>query len=71
MQYTDKTINKYYKIWISLIKGIGIKKYNRLIKKFNSIEGIYKASKEELLNTKGITEKICNEIMDINTENFS
>lgn len=71
MQYTDNKIKQYYKIWISLINGIGIKKFNSLIKKFNTIEEIYKASREELLNTKGISEKICNEILDINTRTIA
>ena len=49
-----------YKIWISLIKNLGIKKYKLLIQKFGSREGIWNAKKEEINSIKGIGENISN-----------
>ena len=44
------------------IKGIGKVKKQELLKKFGSVENIKKATKEELMEIPGITEKIANEI---------
>ena len=38
-----KVEEKYYKIWITLIKGLGIKKYTNLINKFKTRKNIYYA----------------------------
>lgn len=46
------------------IEGIGEVKKKALIKYFGSVEKIKQASKEELMNVKGITEKIAEEIRD-------
>lgn len=45
------------------IKGIGEAKKKALLKHFGSVEKIKQASKEELMQVKGITEKIAEEIM--------
>ena len=45
-----KVEEKYYKIWITLIKGLGIKKYTNLINKFKIRKNIYYAKKEDLTN---------------------
>lgn len=45
-----KVEEKYYKIWITLIKGLGIKKYTNLINKFKTRKNIYYAKKEDLTN---------------------
>ena len=44
------------------IKGIGEVKRKELLKKFGSIEGIKNAKIEELIQIKGITEKLAKEI---------
>lgn len=46
------------------IKGIGPKKKTALIKHFGSIEGIKKATKADLLQLKGINEKIAQKIKE-------
>ena len=45
------------------IKGIGEAKKKALLKHFGSVEKIKQASKEELMQVKGITEKIAEKIM--------
>ncbi|MBQ2937435.1 MAG: excinuclease ABC subunit UvrC [Clostridia bacterium] len=45
------------------IKGIGEAKKKLLLKHFGSVEKIKQASKEELMQVKGITEKIADEII--------
>lgn len=45
------------------IKGIGEAKKKALLKHFGSVEKIKQASKEELMEVKGITEKIATEIL--------
>ena len=45
------------------IKGIGEAKKKLLLKHFGSVEKIKQASKEELMQVKGITEKIADEIV--------
>lgn len=44
------------------IKGIGEVKKKELLKHFGSVDKIKKASKEELMHVKGITEKIAEEV---------
>jgi len=46
------------------ISGIGIKRKQELLKKFGSIEGIKKASLEELTNIKGINAEIARKIKE-------
>ncbi|SFB24892.1 DNA processing protein [Acetitomaculum ruminis DSM 5522] len=47
-----------YRYWLATIEGLGTKRYDTLIKKFGSEEEIYKAKKEELMEVKGIGEKL-------------
>ena len=56
---------KYYKIWITLIKGIGIKRYINLIKKFKTIKNIFNATEKELTNIPLIDEDIIKNILNI------
>ena len=46
------------------IKGIGEAKKKELLKHFGSVSKIKQASKEELMQVKGITEKIAEEIAE-------
>lgn len=57
---------KFYKVWLSLINGLGAKKYINLINKFKTNKQIFNANKQELLSVKLIDEKLCNNIL--NTE---
>ena len=59
-----KIEEKYYKIWITLIKGMGIKKYINLINKFKTRKNIFNATKKELENIKLIDEKTINNILN-------
>ena len=45
------------------IKGIGEVKKKALLKKFGSVDEIKKASKEELMKVKGVTEDLANRIL--------
>lgn len=56
---------KFYKIWITLIKEIGIKRYINLITEFKTRKNIFYASKKELMKVKLINENICNDILNI------
>ena len=51
---------KEYKIWISLIKNLGIRKYEKLIQKFGSKQELFKAKKETIEKVNGIGEKLAN-----------
>ena len=46
------------------IEGIGEKKKQALLKEFGSIEGIKKASIEEITNIKGINEELARKIKE-------
>lgn len=60
-----KTIEeKYYKVWLTLIEGLGIKRYNNLIAALKDNKNIFNASKEKLMGIKLIDEKMCNQILD-------
>lgn len=52
-----KIEEKQYKIWISLIKNLGIKKYNKLIQNFGSKKEIWKLSKNQIQKV-GIDEQV-------------
>lgn len=54
----QKIEEKKYKVWISLIKNLGIKRYQNLIHFFGSRENLWSASKEQLLKIEGIGEKL-------------
>ena len=49
---------KTYKVWLSLIKSLGIKRYTKLIQKFKSNKAIWNASKQELLKVEGIGKQL-------------
>ena len=53
-----KIEEKAFKIWISLIKNIGIKKYQDLIQTFGSKKDLWNATKYDLLKVSGIGEKL-------------
>ena len=57
---------KKYWIWISYIKGLGIHKLNNLLKKYSSLDKIYKLKKEELVEIKGISNNLAQNITNIN-----
>ena len=57
--------DKIYKIWISLIKNLGIKRYTKLIQKFGSRENLWKAKKEQLEKVEGIGEELATIISNI------
>jgi len=53
-----KIDNKQFKVWISLIKNLGFKRYERLVQNFNSQEELWYASNKQLSKIEGIGEKI-------------
>lgn len=57
---------KYYKVWLSLIRDIGIKRYINLINHFKTDKGIFLAKKSELMQVKLINEKIVQDILSNN-----
>lgn len=54
----------FYKVWISLINNLGIKKYNSLIQRFENKKNIWCASKKDLLEVKGIGENLAGLILN-------
>ncbi|MBO5413069.1 MAG: hypothetical protein J6A29_01965 [Clostridia bacterium] len=63
IEYNKKLMNKNIaKSSLDEIKGIGQKKKQELLKKFGSVEGIKKASIEELLEIKGINHELAQKI---------
>lgn len=56
---------KFYKVWLTLIEGLGIKRYINLIEAFKTDKEMFNASKRDLMRIKLIDEKICNNILDI------
>lgn len=59
-----KIEDKYYKIWISLIKNLGIKRYFCLLERFKSVKGIFNAKESELKEVVGIGGKIASQLLD-------
>ena len=55
--------NKRYWIWLSLIKNLGSKRKLKLLELYKNPEGIYKLTKEKLININGIGEAIANDII--------
>lgn len=47
-------------MWISLIRNLGIKRYNKLIQRFNSKQELWKAKKADIEKVEGIGENIAN-----------
>ena len=59
--YRQKEIKidiKYFKVWISLIRNLGYKRYQKLIQEIGSKESLWNASKKQLLKIDGIGEKL-------------
>lgn len=56
--------NKKYWIWLSRIEGLGIIKIKKLLEKYKTPETIWKLTKEELIQIKGIGEVIADQILD-------
>lgn len=52
-----------YWIWLTQIKGVGVKRQRTLLKKFKNPENIYKASLEELLACDGIGNNVAKTII--------
>lgn len=61
----------YYKVWITLIKDLGIKKYRNLIKIFKTNKNIFYASAEELLLVEGIDKKMIEKILNFETRKYA
>lgn len=55
---------RIYWIWISKIKSIGIKKYNILMRKYESLENLWNANRIELIKIKGTGEKVVSDLLD-------
>ena len=62
--------SKKYWIWLSLVKGLGIKRKWYLLQKYKTPDRIYNLTKEELLSLEGIGEKIANNIIVSKNENL-
>lgn len=52
-----------YRLWLSIVKGLGPSGARKLVTKFGSAKVIYSATKKELLDS-GLREKIISEILD-------
>ena len=61
--------NKKYWIWFSLIKGLGSKKKQELLRIYKTPEKIYNLNREELLKVNRIGEKSVNNILDNKIKN--
>ena len=46
-EWRTKIEEKIYKVWISLIKNLGVKRYKKLIQEFGSEKELWKAKKEK------------------------
>lgn len=53
-----------YWIWLSRIEGLGSIKMKELLEKYQTPKEIWNLTKEELIQTKGIGEKIANQILE-------
>lgn len=61
----DNIEEKRYWIWLSLIPNLGVKRKQILLEKYKNAKNIYNASKEELLKTNGIGEKLVEAILNL------
>ena len=61
----DNIEEKRYWIWLSLIPNLGVKRKQILLQKFGNAKNIFNATKEELLNTNGINQKVVESMLDI------
>lgn len=57
---------KKYWIWLSLVRGLGSRRKQKLLKKYKTPEAIYNLRKEELLKHNGIGESLANNIVNTN-----
>ena len=57
---------KKYWIWLSLIPNLGSKKKQKLLNEYKNPEKIYYMKEKELLEVKGIGEKIVKDILSEN-----
>ena len=55
---------KYYIVWLSLIKNLGIKKYINLINKFKTNKNIFNATKADLIQVDLISNSIVEEMLN-------
>lgn len=55
---------KYYKVWLTLIKNLGYKKYTNLIERFKTNKNIFNATKSELMKVNLISEKMSESILN-------
>lgn len=62
----EKLENKKYWIWLSLIRNLGSKGKQKLLKIYKTPDKIYKLEKKELLRINGIGESLANSILDKN-----
>ena len=60
--------NKKYWIWLSLIKGLGCVRKNKLLKIYGTPERIYELSKSDLLKIDGIGEETATNIIETKNE---
>ncbi len=51
-------------MWLSRVRTIGFSRYEKLIRHFQCAEAVWKASKEQLLQVKGITDANANAIIE-------
>ena len=56
---------QYYWIWLSRIEGLGAIRTKQLLEIYETPEQIWKISKKELINIKGIGEKLAEKILDM------
>lgn len=55
---------KFYKVWLTLINGLGFKKYSNLINYFKTNKNIFEASKLDLIGVLKDDLPLANEILD-------
>ena len=60
---------KKYWIWLSLLKGLGSKRKQRLLEIYKTPEQIYNLSEKELLQISGIEEKVVENILNQEIKN--
>lgn len=61
--------DKKYWIWLSLIRGIGNKKKQMLLERYETPERIYNLNSKEVTNIKELTKEAINNILDKNIRN--
>lgn len=65
-QQTIENNTKKYWVWLSLIRDLGAIKKQKLLKHFKTVENLYNATKEELIQISGIGEKTAEIILNKN-----